>query len=149
MQARTPRPVIVVSGLAATTGAVAALASGGHGDVAKAYLLTVGFLPAYLGMTIGMPCLVDPNLSDSPTAEEARKQHREANGAALELAVFNTAVAGSTILLSTDSTSRVIAGIATGLSALSPLFYLGRFLDDGVPPAVALAALPPQLTVRF
>jgi len=73
---------------------------------------------------------------------------RESNSDTLWIVGFNTAVAGTTVLLSQNQPSRVVAGIATGLSAISPLLYLGRFFNGGTPERVsAQLGVPTQITL--
>jgi hypothetical protein len=151
IEEREPRPVLLISGFATLTGGVAALSSGRQGMIATSYLLSVPFLPALVGL-MSLPCEVDPSLPETPlqTSDALRQSHRGSNWDALWIVGFNTAVAGTTVLLSQNQTSRVVAGIATGLSAISPLFYLGRFFDDGTPDRVsAQLGVPTQITLRF
>jgi hypothetical protein len=146
IEEREPRPVLLISGLATMAGGIAALSSGRQGMFATIYLLNVPFLPALIGI-MSLPCEVDPSLPEMPVASsDARGSHWNT----LWIVGFNTAVAGTTVLLSQNHTSRVVAGIATGLSAISPLLYLGRFLDGGPPDRVsAQLGVPTQITFRF
>jgi hypothetical protein len=100
---------------------------------------------------MSLPCIVDPQLPEPPpqNAEERRRRRREGNTGVLWIVAFNTAVAGTTVLLSQNQTSRVVAGIATGLSAISPLLYLARFFDDGTPEVAVQVGVPTQITFRF
>ena len=122
-----------------------------QGMIATSYLLSVPFFPALLGL-MSLPCEVDPSLPETPsqTSGKLRQRRGENNWDALWIVGLNTAVAGTTVLLSQNQTSRLVARIATGLSAISPLFYLGRFLDDGTPGrVVAQLGVPTQITLRF
>ena len=146
IEEREPRPVLLVSGLATMTGGIAALSSGRQGVFATAYLLSVPFLPAMIGL-MSLPCQVDPSLPETPMPNP---EIRESNSDTLWIVGFNTAVAGTTVLLSQNQPSRVVAGIATGISAISPLFYLGRFFNGGTPERVsAQLGVPTQITLRF
>jgi hypothetical protein len=148
-QEREPRRVLLISGLATMAGGVAALASGEHSTLATIYLLNAPALAGLIGF-YALPCAVDPTVPDSRSAEERERLLRESKSPVLYLVAFNTAVAGTTVLLSQNSTSRVIAGIATGLSAVSPLLYLNRFLDDGAPERISVQlGVPTQVTVTF
>ena len=132
IQAAGPWPPIVMSGLAAATAGVASAASGDQSQIALIYLLTVPSLSGLLGF-MSMPCLADPSLRRAePYAE------RYTTAGTLALVGFNTAVAGSTILFSKNGTSRTIAAVATGLSALSPLLFLGRFQSERARVSVVL-----------
>lgn len=150
-----PRPVLLISGLATMTGGIAALSSGRQGMIATTYLLSVPFLPALIGL-MSLPCEVDPSLPETPSQTSdilpthSRQRYRGSNWDTLWIVGFNTAVASTTVLLSQNQTSRVVAGIATGLSAISPLFYLGRFLDDGTPDRIAVQlGVPTQISLQF
>ena len=54
------------------------------------------------------------------------------------------------MLLSKNDTSRVVSGVATGVSAISPLLFLNRFLDDGTSSRVAVRIGPAtEISFRF
>ena len=148
IQARGPWPPALISGLAAVTGSVAALASGDQSDIAVLYLVTVPSLSGLLGL-MSMPCPAARLRTDAARAGGQPYSQRDRNLGTLVLVGFNTAVAGSTSLLSHSKTSRVIAAVATGLSAISPLLFLDRFLDNDSLQASVELGNAVQLTVAF
>jgi hypothetical protein len=150
-EAREPRPALMLSGLATMTAGVAALASGEHSTLATIYLLNAPSLSLLVGI-LAIPCEIDPQLPERapPSLEERRRYRRDANRSFLWVLAFNTAVAGSAVLLSQNDTSRIVSGIATGVSAISPLLYLDRFFDDDASGTGTVRLGPAtQITLRF
>ena len=133
------------------TAGVAALASGEHSTLATIYLLNAPSLSLLVGI-LAIPCEIDPQLPERapPSLEERHRYRRDANRSFLWVLAFNTAVAGSAVLLSQNDTSRIVSGIATGVSAISPLLYLDRFFDDDTSATGAVRLGPAtQITFRF
>jgi hypothetical protein len=150
-QVREPYGALMLSGLATMTAGVAALASGDHSALATVYLLNAPSLSLLTGI-LAAPCLVDPQLPEPvpPTLDEQRRRHGDANRTVLWIVAVNTAIAGSAVLFSQNDTSRLISGIATGVSAMSPLLYLDRFLDDSTSGTVAVHLGPAtHVVLRF